>query len=113
MRLSSAAALCLALIASAVCATPVSAETVYGAPTCGAWLGRPSVGKKQWLLGYMSGLSIYHSQLRQAPSDPLGRSSGTAKEIYAWMDSYCRDNPLKRVDEGGSRLFEELKGLRR
>lgn len=86
----------------------VLAETVFGSKDCGEWIRSPTDAKRQWLIGYMSGLSIMHT-LNDRKSDPLEKIN-SADQIYLWMDNYCRKNPLNRVTLGGVELFLELMG---
>jgi hypothetical protein len=62
------------------------------------------IAGEQWLAGYVSGLI---------------RGSGTVvfetmdeDSLYRWMDSYCRANPRRTLQEGADRLYEELKAKR-
>jgi hypothetical protein len=55
------------------------------------------------VLGYLSGLNLSGVET----SDPLSAIS-SAEQIYAWMDNYCRQNPLTGVVDGGNKLFGEL-----
>jgi len=55
------------------------------------------------VLGYLSGLNSSGVE----KGDPLDAIS-SAEQIYAWMDNYCRQNPLNTVVPGGNRLFREI-----
>lgn len=82
------------------------AQTGFGGSDCGEWVRTPTEGKRQWLLGYMSGLSTMH-YLNRRNDDPLDKIN-SADQIYVWMDNYCKANPLKTVRTGGQELFIEL-----
>lgn len=86
--------------------TIAQAVEVIGARSWGAWLeyraqrGSSSVTTEAWLVGYLSGIAISRGK------DAL---KGTDNQsIYAWMDNYCRANPLSFLPEGGQHLFWEL-----
>jgi hypothetical protein len=75
-------------------------------PSCGQWVqqrnpdGRTAEVYRFWLLGYVSGLAV------ASGTDKLKSTDSASIEL--WMDNYCRANPLKYVDEGGTVLFNEL-----
>lgn len=99
-------------IAVAIGFAPVTlpAVTLIGGPDCGQWFDdsrRPNA--KIWLAGYLSGLN---SAIGNQASDPLDRL-GSMDQAYLWIDKYCRDNPLKEVQEGGNILYNELRKKRR
>lgn len=83
-----------------------SAAVTFGGADCGEWIRSPSEPKRQWLIGYMSGLNMMHF-FNENKGDPLDKIN-SAQQIYLWMDNYCRDNPLKRVSIGAETLFIEL-----
>ena len=96
-------------LAVGVCASAIGAPfTSFGAPDCGQWVNSPSLPRKGWLLGFMSGLSAQHADFRPSAKDPLDRVS-SADQIYVWMDNYCKANPLKSVSNAGLELFDELR----
>jgi hypothetical protein len=88
-------------------AGPTHAQTVFGATDCGSWVNQPTEPRKAWLLGYMSGLNVRHEVAGLKPPNALDKVS-SANQIFLWMDSYCRANPLKNVGDGGWTLFKEL-----
>jgi hypothetical protein len=95
-----------ALIAIAI-SNPASAVISIGAPDCGEWLkdtGARGEMNKSWLLGFVSGLNL---DGRNENQNPL-RKISSAKQIYVWMDNYCRKNPLKTLHDGGQDLIIEL-----
>ncbi len=69
-----------------------------GLASCGTWtadrLEKTSLVVEQWVLGFLSGVGL----AGQAKGiDPL---AGTDPEaVRAWIDNYCRSNPLKQIYE--------------
>jgi len=92
------------LPASARAADAVDA-VVRGAPSCGEWVAQRkkadtlALGNATWAVGYLSGLGAGSG--RNAFG---GRDNGA---VFAWMDNYCRTNPLKDVAAGGKALMAE------
>ena len=84
-----------------------------GSAYCGTWVKERAVDKswltivnEGWLIGYLSGLAAGKDK------DIL---KGTDNDsIFLWMDNYCKERLLERVDNGVIELFFELinkKGL--
>lgn len=79
---------------------------VYGAGTvsCGKWLADRTNGtwydEADWVLGWLSAAGYYevHGDLRQTDSDA----------VAAWLDNYCRDNPLKSLSDAAGHLVRAL-----
>lgn len=90
----------------AVTCLPVWAWTGFGPKDCGEWVKSPTEGKRQWMLGFMTGLSAMH-HLNKNNDDPLDKIN-SADQIFLWMDNYCKNNPLKNTADGGSELFLNL-----
>lgn len=87
---------------------PVMAQVVFGNKDCGEWIRSPTDTKRQWLVGYMSGLSAMY-MLNGRKDMPLDKIN-SADQIFLWMDNYCKNNPLNKVHLGGIDLFLELMG---
>ena len=102
IRIIVAAAICMATQSS------LAQVTVFGVPDCGQWLKGSHVTKQQhiaWLLGYLSGINgTVFSLRKEAPLNAL--SSG--EQAMAWMDNYCKANPLSDLYDGGGKLLSEL-----
>ncbi len=96
IRIIAAAAICLATQSS------FAHFTTLGEPDCGQWLAEKTPTRRAWVLGYVSGLNLSGIEKMNV----LGATS--AEQIYAWMDNYCRQNPLDDVTHGGNKLFFEL-----
>jgi hypothetical protein len=103
----------LILVGVVIGATAVSQERrpifVYGAgtATCGKWLqARDEITIapptrfvfESWVHGYLSGLSSAGRDLRDSDRPA----------IAAWMDTYCTEHPLDRVDLAAGHLAVEL-----
>lgn len=82
--------------------------TIFGAYDCGQWFKKQEVAKA-WLLGYLSGMNgmVADDKLKY---DPLGKLN-SAEQAFLWMGNYCRQNPLKTVEDGGAQLYLELQKL--
>ena len=62
--------------------------------------GRP--GSAQWVAGYLSGSNV--------EADHPDVLVGTDFDgLMAWIDNYCRANPLDLVGTAALKLFDELK----
>ena len=84
--------------------------TMFGAPDCGEWIKKTRPGADVWLIGYLSGLNSMFNSLSVKPNvmyDPLSELS-SADQALAWMDNWCKENPLKRVNEGANLLHLTL-----
>ena len=106
--------LCAASLASAQppgqAGAPSGVEvTVYGAGTasCGKWLAdrqTPPLHNNElsWVLGFLTASgSLFeelHLRLRQTDADA----------VAAWVDKYCRENPLKDIGDASANLVIEL-----
>lgn len=102
----------LALIGTILFASPVRAEqevTVFGAGasvTCGKWLAEKNednlIGAvyRQWLLGFVTGAA--------AAGIKMGDTDSAA--MFAWMDKYCRENPLDTAAVAAAKLVIALQG---
>lgn len=89
--------------------TPVK---IYGRVDCGEWLSPPSqvqrIANEYWLLGYLTGVNA----MLMSPAMDIGNVLGwlnSPQQAFAWMDKYCRENPLSKADLGGLVLMNELK----
>lgn len=87
--------------------------TGAGSFSCGAYLASRSntvesdllsdmVG--QWVQGFLSGMNV-QAQLR---GDKTLRVIPDYASLIAYMDKYCRDNPLHRVYQGTLSLYKEI-----
>jgi hypothetical protein len=78
----------------------------YGAGllSCGKWLaarkGNDWYENGQWVFGWVSAAGNYNVQGSLRHSDSLA--------LAAWVDKYCRENPLKTVAQASAALVDEL-----
>ena len=77
-----------------------------GAGACGTWTADrrtpDGVGSHldgQWVLGFLSAGGYF------AGIDPLRNLDGQA--VWAWMDNYCRTNPLVRIIDAAEAFTKE------
>lgn len=97
----------LTLVLAIGLANPVlAATTTFGDSDCGEWINPASdyamLAHRAWLMGFLSGLNGEESL-----KNPLGKIS-SGKQIFLWMDKYCKDNPLEKLSYGGLQLMLEL-----
>ena len=88
-------------------ATGAEPKTVVGAGlvSCGAWTADTSnVGLRNsrtaWVLGFISRAAFEHTGDILEPTDALA--------VMAWVDKYCRENPLDRLGRAAGALETEL-----
>src|SRR5437867_798159 len=78
-----------------------------GTPSCGLWIQERDRNRHSdasylngWLVGYLSGAAVHSNK-------DIIRGTDNAS-IEAWMDNYCRANPLMNLADGAEALFDEL-----
>ena len=87
-----------------------------GTTSCGKWLAeRKELGRYtpaerrelalhslhiQWVLGWVSAAGLYNVQ------GPLRETQDY--EVDAWVEKYCQEHPLNKIDEAAARLVDEL-----
>jgi hypothetical protein len=86
----------------------VSADEYYvfgsGSASCGTWTGGENNNpytyyqKRSWILGFVSGAGWSNRREYEVDSDG----------VYAWIDNYCKANPLKYLNEAAEALVLEL-----
>ncbi len=59
----------------------------------------------QWVQGFVSGYNFYgqHAQTSSIPDEPT---------VHAYLEKYCRDNPLENVARATMFLIADLNGYR-
>ncbi len=93
---------------------PLASEsaTLKGAGTgsCGEWLQdrKENYGAKlHWLQGFLSAYNYY----AYSGNNTQGIfATADHNAIAAWMDNYCRENPLNSPADGAIELIKELEG---
>ena len=96
----------LALASSSiVCAQTTSIGA--GTESCGKWLAdsprsASRSAREQWVYGFITGVN------RQSPAHQAQPADGYA--IDAYIDQYCRNNPLHNLFQASLALVEETGG---
>ncbi len=74
-----------------------------GDGSCGTWINERKINLKyqeSWLLGYISGV------MSASGNDMLKNTS--VDSIPFWIDNYCKENPLNKLDVGAHQLMLEI-----
>lgn len=82
-----------------------------GVSSCGVYLDFRNPRSEQldtalasWISGFISGMN--NSRFKLTKAYPKLLPDGPS--VLAYMDKYCRENPLKAIWQGADALFEEL-----
>jgi hypothetical protein len=120
MRIRATAAIATALLCAAISAyaqapaqvgAPPAGQvevTVYGAgaSSCGKWLAdRENLihsVELNWVLGFLTAAQDFLGEMH------LPQRHTDAPAITAWVDKYCRENPLKNIADASANLVIEL-----
>jgi hypothetical protein len=91
---------------------PVFGQVIFGNSDCGQWVNSKTEGRKAWVMGFMSGMSMATHYFGtpadiQANGDWLNKLN-SADQIFLFIDNYCQKNPLRRVESAGVALYLEL-----
>ena len=77
-----------------------------GAQSCGAflddWKKGQMLGYSAWIAGYITAFN------RLEPNTYNIAHQDTQGSLLLWMENYCRQNPLKDLDDGMTQLTLEL-----
>jgi|SRR6266487_4038328 hypothetical protein len=82
----------------------------YGLESCGEWTyvrrteNATNLLYASWALGYLSGVNAANENFTK--KDLLERQD--ARGLLAWMDNYCRANPLDKIGKALGMLVNEL-----
>lgn len=78
--------------------------TLWDIPSCGDWLDQrlqlKSKSAQRWLIGYLSG------RVSAMQVNTLSMTDRTS--VFYKIDSFCRANPLKDVEDGAKELLTEI-----
>ena len=95
-------------LASVLMTTAAAAQTYArigaGTSSCGTWTAArrnmtgANVQNEAWVFGFLSGVGW----VGQNGDNPLQGLDGNA--VSAWVDNYCRSNPLKSIGEAAGAL---------
>ena len=110
----------LALVTSIQAADPPALEPrdrhfsayAFDDNSCGAWTAARSSGgaastREAWVLGFLSGYNRFSMQSDGAVADAAG-----IEGVKAWIDNYCRANPLDSLTRATFALIRELESRR-
>ena len=110
MRIRATAAIATVLLCAAISDPAHAADPggfeAYGAGllSCGKWLaarkGNNWYENGQWVFGWVSAAGNYNVQGSLRHSDSLA--------LAAWVDNYCRANPLNTIAQASAALVDEL-----
>lgn len=96
-----------------ICGSFLNASEIKGAgsASCGSWLEERRNGtyysELNWIFGFISSYNHYHSVSIYGKNGVFKNTDYQA--IAAWMDNYCKQNPLLSPYQGTVQLIEELK----
>ncbi len=81
-----------------------------GTTSCGNYLAKESVTTLHqifvsWVQGFLSGMNMADYVTAKRPPVQLPDSDS----ITAYIDKYCRDNPLESPLQGAMQLYKELR----
>lgn len=87
----------------------VTNAITIGNPSCGEWVNpNTPIGmrynNKSWLFGFISAFNVFY--VKQMGKELL--SDLVTYDISAWMDKYCKENPLNKISQGVPALYKEL-----
>jgi hypothetical protein len=99
----------LVLLVATTCTATADQKMALGigVKSCGAWLESRKTESfatlqfRSWLTGYLTGANM------MAPFDFL-KDNSDQEAIFAWMDKYCKEQPLEPVGSGAADLIKEL-----
>ena len=97
----------VAIWCTAALAQESTAVLGNGTISCGKWLqdnqGWPAIANKAWVLGYLTGANAYNS----INDRDISAGKDTAA-LTAWIDNYCRANPLEDLRSAAHHLILTL-----
>lgn len=105
-----------AIIAAALVAATITTGTAQaagratffgGGYTCGKWTKeraeRDAFHMETYVLGFVSGLNM-----SQNDATPDALRGTDADSIHAWVDNYCRANPLDKLQAASYAVYDQL-----
>lgn len=95
-----------ALLYAGSAASAQGTYSTIGDVSCARWFDPTyHVHNRGWLLGYLTGMNAASVSLGKNP-DALKGVAG--EQVWAWMDNYCKANPLEKASDGAPLLFLDL-----
>lgn len=78
----------------------------FGTKSCGVWLKerKSELIYTSWITGYLSAVNEYHWSEGKDLFEGIDLDG-----IQAWIDKYCRENPLDKISRAASKLVSEVK----
>ena len=112
MKKSNLSVFSLALIGVLMAKSATADVIVMGAGTidCGQWLEDRAkddyYGAMSWVQGFISSFNIYNSA-----TSPHGEAFGSVspQSLAAYLDKYCRDNPLNDLVDASDSFIKREK----
>ena len=85
-----------------------------GTQSCGTWLEDRKVYNSlqnamdtTWVLGFLTGMNAMDMMTRRSGGGKMGVTTDV-DGLFAWVDNYCRANPLKTISDAALALATEL-----
>jgi hypothetical protein len=96
------------LLVAAISTAQAQERAVIGPASfsCGKWTNTPKRSPERevyekWVLGYLSGVNVHQT-------GPDFLRDRDAEGLTAWIDNYCRRNPLHHVNQAVLELLDVL-----
>ena len=109
--------LCIALVACLAFAGEVRAQNMWvagaGSRSCGRWMADRSAHNLDsqteliWIQGYVTGRNAERAYWKHLGSATVGGDMDP-EGLAAWVDTFCRQNPLKELYEAATGLYVAL-----
>ena len=78
--------------------------SIMGNTDCGTWINQKRAVDRFWVSGYISGINA----VRSTEKNDILKKIQSGEQVYLYIDNYCRDNPLKEVQNALNSLWLEL-----
>ena len=109
--------LCIALVACLAFAGEVRAQNMWvagaGSRSCGRWMADRSAHNLDsqteliWIQGYVTGRNAERAYWKHLGSATIGGDMDP-EGLAAWVDTFCRQNPLKELYDAAAGLYVAL-----
>ena len=99
----------LAAISQTISAKEVQVIAGVGASSCGQWIEGREYKELDgmlvsWVQGFLSGMNLQRYAETKQEMAPIPDSGS----LLAYIDKYCRENPLRDVAYGAVELYKEI-----
>jgi hypothetical protein len=61
-----------------------------------------------WLTGFTSGYALAYAAAVAPATHKEPLKGVSVDQLYLWVDTYCKDNPLSSMTDAGDALWGEL-----